>query len=329
MPFITYSTITNYYNTKDIDYFQTENPEFAKCQFVVQHKYDGSNFQVIFEKNTENNNEVRPFRFASRNCILEEHENFNNFKSLIVKDPYKKMLENVKKHFAATPDLTCLNLYGEIYGKVIKRINYYAPGEDQTENKLVFFDAKFNERSKSTKFFTEWAKEMEIPVVETYLIGSYDECLEVDVSQFKTAAGDQIEGVVIKAYDHENEAIRAFYLKKKMPGFDEIQVKKTPNKVKTTNVEAKPKLSHVKCTDEQKADMEEFEAYLNANRLTSAFSKKAWAKTETKALAREMLADALKDFRIDHEATKVDLELAEKAYMPDIFKLIKTENIFN
>jgi hypothetical protein len=327
MPFITYNSITNHYKTKEIDYFMNEKPEFAKCQFVVQHKYDGSNFQIIFEKDVENGNQVQPVRFASRNCILEEHENFNNFKGLIVKDPYKTMLENIRKFFAESTELTNLNLYGEIYGNVIKRINYYGPGEDKTENKLVFFDAKFNEKSKTTKFFTEWAKEMGVPAVDTFLVGTLEECLAVDVSQFKTIAGDQIEGVVIKAYDHEDESICAFYLKKKMPGFDEIVVKKTPNKPEVK--EAKPKLSHVKCTEEQKAQLEEFEAYLNQNRLTSAFSKKAWTKGETQGLANEVLADAFKDFKSDHEETKIDLELAKKAFMPDVFKLIKTENPFS
>jgi hypothetical protein len=260
--------------------------------------------------------------------VLEDHENFNNHKSLVTKDLYKQMIENIKKYFADNAELTSLNLYGEIYGNVIKRIDYYGPGEDRKENKLVFFDAKFNGSTKSVEFFMNWALEMQVPVVETYLTGTLEECLAIDVGEIKTTSGDKIEGVVIKPCDHENEEIRGFYLKKKAAGFDEIQVKKTPPKTKTAAETAKPKLSHVKCSDEQKADLEKLETYLNGNRVVSAFSKRPWLKSETQQLGCEVLEDALKEFRIEHAESKVDLELAKKAFMPEVFKLIKQENIF-
>jgi hypothetical protein len=317
MPFIGYNSITNHYQTREIDRFVLRYPDFAKCQFEAQHKYDGSNFQIIFEKDPEDKNKIKPICFASRNCILEDDQDFNGFKSLILKDPYKTMLEKVSKFFADSSNLKILNLYGEIFGNVIKRVDYYAPGEDRSENKMLFFDVKFNNVTKSAKFFTEWAKEMGIPVVETFLIGSLDECLALDINQFKSAGGDQIEGVVIKPYDREMESIGAFYLKKKMPGFHEIDEKKSNRESANEGV----KSNYIQ--------LDELEAYLNANRLVSAFSKKVWTRAEIPALAHEVIVDALKDFADDHEEINIDLGLAKKAYMNKVFKLIKTENPFS
>ena len=338
MSFLHYNSITNHYNKKEIDFFLSENEGFVKAQFIVQHKYDGSNFQIIFskestspQKEAENDDEekapFKPLQFGSRNCLLGGNENFNNHKNIVKKEPYKSMIENVQKYLNETPDVNTIHLYGEIYGKVIKRINYYKPEEDQ-ENKLVFFDVMFNEKYKSSKFFIEWAEKMKIPVVENYLIGTYEQCLAVDVTQYKTVAGDQIEGVVIKPYDHENDNVQPFYLKKKAEGFEEIVVVKQAKKTKEKTENNKPKFANLKCTDEQKVDLEQLENYLNPNRVKSAFSKKAWNKAETSALATEVLVDAMKDFKIDNEISTIDLELAKKAYMPEIFKLIKQENLF-
>ena len=35
-------------------------------------------------------------QFASRNCLLDEKTNFNNFKEILNEDVHKKSLENVK-----------------------------------------------------------------------------------------------------------------------------------------------------------------------------------------------------------------------------------------
>ena len=328
MPFLSYNSIVNHYNEKEIDFFIKNNSDYLKADFVAQHKYDGSNFQIIFEKKStemtgDDSKVFKPIQFGSRNCLLEENENFNNYKSVIKKEPFIKMLSNIEKYLNENPDLQSINLYGEIYGKVIKRINYYAPDESQADNKLIFYDVKFNEIKKTTKFFMDWAQQMEIPVAETFLKGTYEEVLAIDVKKYKTVAGDQIEGVVIKPFDHEDFEIQSFYLKKKVDGFEEVSVKK-PTKEK---VEAKPKQSNVKCTNEQREDLEKLENYLNLNRVQSAFSKKPWTKTETVALANEVLIDALKDFKIDNEKTTIDLDLAKKAFIQDIFKLIKDEKI--
>lgn len=46
------------------------------------------------------------------------------------------------------------------------------------------------------------------------MIGLFDECLNFDLDKYKTEAGYNIEGVVIKPY--EDDYTEPFYIKKKM-----------------------------------------------------------------------------------------------------------------
>ena len=327
MPFVHYNSIYNHKNQKSIKNFIEDNPRYTEAKFVAQHKYDGSNFQIIFEIDRDlNQNEVN-VSFGSRNFKLESDENFNNHRELVKKETIARMINNIKDFLLKSNKIKSINLFGEIYGKVIRRINYYAPGEKE-ENKLVFFDVLFDSNYQSCRFFSEWAQEMSVPVVETFFKGSLDECLALRVEEYKSAGGDVIEGIVIKPFDHVLDRLDHFYVKKKLEGFEEIVV---PKKNQSTPYETqlkKKKFSNLNCSDEKKTHLQLFENYLNSNRVKSVLSKKAWTKQDTKQIANELLIDALKDFNIDNETLDLDLPLITKAFNAQAFALIKQEDLF-
>ena len=163
---------------------------------------------------------------------------------------------------------------------------------------------------------------MGLPIVEHFLIGTFEECLGLDLKKCKTQTGDQIEGVVIKPYD--DEITKPFYVKLKSEGFEEIVVKKPEKGPKMEN----DKKTKFKSLFEQHPELETFENYLNPNRAKSAFSKKSWVKKEQAQLANEILIDALKDFKIDFEESKLTIDIVKKVFLNDVFKIINEENFF-
>jgi hypothetical protein len=335
MPFIKYSSIDTY-ATAEGNRLRGSEPSRKHHQFIVQHKYDGCNFQIIFEKaskydaadSSSSSSVIKPIQFASRNRILDEHEEFNDYQTLVAKAYVKRVIENVTRYFIDSPHLTSINLYGELYGKVCKRVSYFAPSDDKSgvENELIFFDVKFNQVLKNVKFFLEWAKEMEMPAVETYLIGTFEECVAVDVTQYKTVTGDHIEGVVIKVFSCPDEESKSLRLKIKMKGFEEIRQKNKDKPPKERVV--KYSASKVNCTDEVRAELDELDLYLNKNRMISVFSKRPWKSEERFVFANEVLADAFDEFKADNEEVTVDLELAKTVFLPKIFALIKYGRFF-
>ncbi len=108
---------------------------------------------------------------------------------MVKKEAIARMINNIKDFLLKSNEIKSINLLGEIYGKVIRRINYYAPGEKE-ENKLVFFDVLFDSNYQSCRFFSEWAQEMGVPVVEAFFNGSLVGCLALRVEDYKSAGGD-------------------------------------------------------------------------------------------------------------------------------------------
>ncbi|RMZ96388.1 RNA Rnl2 family [Brachionus plicatilis] len=304
-------SIPNKHNEKEISEFLEKNPDYATKQYIVEHKYDGSNFQIIFTKEQGGDNEsIVKTQFASRNCILGPGDSFNSYKTILSEEKHKKALENVKNYFIES-NFESINLFGEIFGNVQKRIKY----DLDEKNKILYFDVVFDGMYQNAKFFINWAKKMDLPIVESFMIGSFEECLNFDLNVCKTEAGDCIEGVVIKPYD--DETTKPFYIKKKMPGFEEIVVKKTEKNPKTKS----EKDVKLKAMFEQYPELENFSNYLNPNRAMSAFSKRPWTKKELPALANEIINDAFKDFKIDYETTKLTIDLIKKFYQSETFKI--------
>jgi hypothetical protein len=320
MTFLEYGKIINYSEDK-IGYFINHEPNLLNETFIVQHKYDGSNFQIIFEKNSDKRT------FASRNCVLEEKVKFNDFQTILKRDKYKILIDNVQKYLNESDNLNQINLYGELYGKVFNRVRY----SEKAENQIIFFDALFDLKLLPQQSFIEWSQKMEIPIVETFFIGKFSDCVKFDVSKIKTSFGDLIEGVVIKTYDktlvHDDNI---FYFKIKNDEFCEKMSQKevkSPKEEKTNVLTDNEFFKSLKEND--KTMLLEFQCYINANRLKSVFSKKAWLKNEIQILANELLKDAHIDFKIDNQDANLDETFLKNVFMKDIFKLIKDENLFN
>ena len=320
MSFLTYRSIPNQHNEKEIKDFFEKNPDYATKQYIVEHKYDGSNFQVILTKEyiDENSIPIVKIEYASRNCVLGPSDSFNNYKGILSEDIHKKALENIKNYLIES-NLNSINLFGEIFGNVQKRIKYDLDGK----NKILYFDVVFDGMYQNTKLFFDWAKKMGLPVVESFMIGTFEDCLNFDLNKCKTEAGDLIEGVVIKPYADENT--KPFYLKKKMPGFEEIVVQKSV-KIPKSKCENDSKF---KAFYDKYPEIINFSNYLNPNRAMSAFSKRPWTKKELPSLANEIINDAFKDFRIDNEETKITIDILKKIYLNEIFKIINEQNFFN
>lgn len=183
--FIYYSSINKHYTY--VNNSVKNHPELAKELFVVQHKYDGSNFQVLFSKN-------EPVKFASRNEMLNEEKKFFGWKNIIPRveaDVLKKV-----QNFLDKSDLKTINLFGELYGSAVnKRIMY----EENSVLNLKLFDVYFNGIVQSPKFFYEWTEKLEIPKV--FLVETMTDepvtlqaALEFDTESVKTKCGDIIEG---------------------------------------------------------------------------------------------------------------------------------------
>jgi hypothetical protein len=308
MTFQKYGKINNFLENKI-----KPNAHFLNETFIVQHKYDGSNFQIIFEKNSSKQ------AFASRNFILAEDALFNDFQTIIKREKYKILIENIQKYLNESNNLLQINLYGELYGKVFKRVRY----SENTENEIIFFDASFDSKLIPQQSFIEWSHKMEIPIVETFFIGKLYDCVKFDTSKIKTSLGDLIEGVVIKPYNEISD--KKHYFKIKNDEFHEksgVKVKKEKLKKTFTDNEIYKSLD-----ENRKNKLFEFQCYINANRLKSVFSKQAWTQNEIPILANEVLNDAYNDFIIDNPNDNFDESFLKKIFISDIFKLIKDENL--
>lgn len=249
---------------------------------VCQHKYDGSNFQIIFVKETIGKEQVVRRAYASRNVYLGDND-FNGYKEILANNvELKTALNNIECFLENSPNIKQINLYGEIYGqRVIRRIRY----ENDNFTRLVFFNVLFDGVYKDVKFFTEWTSKMNLPIVETFFTGTFEECLCINLNDYKTNAGDIIEGVVVKPYQckNDNDNNNGTYYKIKNEKFIEIE-----------KVKIKKKLNH------KQKDFTNFSKYLNLNRILNVHSKQNWHNEHIFTFVDAILCDALKDYNKDY-----------------------------
>ena len=279
-----------------VDYTKTSNDDI----YVAQHKYDGSNFQIMFTKFDD----FIKINFASRNKILTEEQDFNQHRSITTDAVHEEFFENIKK-FLKSSKYTTINLYGEIYGHVFKRIKYIEPLE---RNKIKYFDVVFDGgKYENAKFFMNWANQMKIPTVETFFQGSLEECINFDFNGKKTPFGDDIEGVVIKPYDFDN----GIYFKKKRIGFEEIGTCK--NKIDPARADDFARIMF---------DLNEFNNnYLTKNRANCVLSKEPL--TYVSKMINQFLNDALEEFKCNYKDTALSFDLLKKIFSKKAYRIIK------
>jgi hypothetical protein len=142
MSFIQYDSISNHTDKRTLNEFLDANPDFLNEKYIVEHKYDGSNFQVIFTKNS-----TEPPTFASRNQILTDSDKFFNYKQVVKSPKYKEMFDKVQLYLNSNANIETINLFGELYGQVQDRVKYF----DARENRIIFFDVYFDQEVQTQK----------------------------------------------------------------------------------------------------------------------------------------------------------------------------------
>jgi hypothetical protein len=273
MAFIKYNDIENSYRQKYINYMFNRFPELMTCDYVIEHKLDGSNIQFCFTPETT----MDTFQICSRNHPLNREGKFlkTNLKELVNK--YYGPLFYIQ-NYCIEQNLT-INLYGELFGKNIQnRIDY---GNDVY---VLFFDIKINGENTSQKELYDFFEYFGISdmLVETFGIMSFEEALDfnTEISSELIENDDHIEGVVIKPWDIPS----SFYLKKKNKKFAEKMHRK-----KIKNIEYSDKVNELKTI---------FNEYLNENRVLSVFSKEGEIEntSDIGKYIKLVLDDAKEDF---------------------------------
>ena len=292
MSFIKYKSIENSYQQKYIDKSFDHNPILQTCDYIIEHKIDGSNIQFIFTPEST----MDTFMICSRNHPLNREGSFLkvNMKELV--DKYHDQLSYIQ-NYAIEHNMT-INLYGELFGKNIqKRINY---GKDVH---VRFFDMKINGENVAQKDFYELFNEyFNIPemVVDNFGITSFENALNFDteISSSIIENNDHIEGVVIKPWDIPS----SFYLKKKNKKF----LEKSKRKV-IKNKEYSDHVNQLKTI---------YNEYLTENRVLSVFSKEGEIDnpSDIGKYIKLVLEDAKEDFFKDGNSF-VDLEKDEVKYI--------------
>lgn len=305
MSFIHYNSISNL-NEQTIERLK-KCKKTSSSLFIVQHKYDGCNFQIIFSKQTTDTTTPPPppppsinIQYASRNRLLDSNEKFYNYMATVEK--YKETIDNVAQYLSNS-NLTTINLYGEMYGHVLKRIKYN--NLDESTNNLIFFDVLFDNVKQCPKLFIEWANKLKIPIVETLLIDSFVECSKFDVENFVSDRCDMIEGIVIKSFDSDV----VYSVKKKAIKFME-----------TANVKQNKK-SNDSTKKNNDPILEIFSQYLTVNRIQNVFGKQSWTVNEKPRFVENVLYDAF--IEIEKKVRN------DKKCRSKIYSIVQELNLFN
>ena len=236
--FIKYPKIENSYQDKHIFKSFKFEPNLYHTNWVVEHKLDGSNLQIIIDENGH--------RFASRNQLIG-----NTFQGVNLTDLIEKsgLLSKLKELFEGF-HMTSLNVYGELYGSRIQKRIQYGP-----------VNYKIIDIAVDGSMMSPEQRDLLIPDeynIEHFLItDTLEKALEFDINTSSALIenDDLIEGVVIKPFSIASN----FALKKKAEKFSENKPKS-----KKINKEYSIEVNELKNT---------FESLLNENRLLSVFSQ--------------------------------------------------------
>lgn len=252
MEFQKYDSIENSYQGKYIIGKTNRHPELLTCRYIVQQKYDGSNFQVAI---TISPDEVRYGR--RKDWIEDNGVSFNNHLQIMARERYVALLEGLQG--LAYNEI---RIYGEIFGQgICKRLDY---GPDKY---LRFFDIYVDGVKLKQIDFYELMESIECEdlIVEDYgIYDSLNEALAVENKRYNGYGdpdGDRsfTEGNVIKPWDCD---YTDFYIKHKNEDFNNLMGTKTkaPRVIEDT-------------PDDVAVLINKFEALIDENRVIDMFSK--------------------------------------------------------
>jgi hypothetical protein len=238
---LTFSNIVNYKSTKIVEGNLEHNPFGKEEKFIIQEKYDGSNFQIIFVKN-------EPTKFASRNQLILETDAKNKFNTYKKTETVCTICSKIETFLKDDAAITKIYLFGEIYGRGIQKRLDYGPNVE-----FRIFDLNIDDVWQSQKEMYSFCKRLDIDqfIVRDFGIHEFLECLKFDYESV-----ENIEGIVIKPYEMVNHNLQFKRIKNDFDELNQQGVKREK--------EVKPK----KVTF--------FELVLDKNRILSNYGKDEW-----------------------------------------------------
>lgn len=294
MSFLKYPSLTNHYQSKEIDYFLVRYGDVINdCEWHISEKIHGSNLSILFT-----NPDEAPKVFSRNNEITGS--NFYNADDTINETIEK--LAPIREFVRRTK--TTVRVFGELFGPGIQKGVKYGP-----ERRIKFFDMMVNDELQSQENVENFFYDMSIGnllVPKLSIASTFKEAMEYpEVFQstvFKTEEENAAEGIVIKPFkdvfvDGQGSV---FYIKKKNEKFKEQQ------KVKKIRTETQ-------YTEEVNEMRALFLSYINKNRAESIFSKEGEIQSysEISKYIPLIHIDALTDFNIDYYTNNIGGKIEE------------------
>lgn len=292
--------------------------------WLVFEKVDGSNFSFVYDGNT--------IQHAKRTDIITDPKSFFDYS--VVSQKYDDKIRLVFSHLHEIyPNLTCLNLFGELYGggypntppthKPINKNIYYCSHID-----FIAFDilVQFSDKKEWMAYdeFSPILEKVQLPYLKPLFRGSFQEVLQFP-NQFLTTIPklhglpdiDQnfAEGVVIKPAKnmHFNNGSRII-LKNKIDKFSEKRPRVKSEKEETLN----PKFATIS-------------DYITENRLHAVVSKMGiLTEKDFGKLMKEFCGDIIKDFQKDvPDLTEKEIKEIGKLINKDAQNLVRKYLIYD
>lgn len=279
MEFYKYNSIENSYQRKFMVGKTNRHPELLTCRYIVQQKYDGSNFQICIQPD-----EVRYGR--RKDWIEDNGVSFNNHLEIMSRPAYASLLDNLKGL-----GYDEVRIYGEIFGEgICKRVDY---GKGKF---LLFFDMYIDGVKLTQEKFYEVMESIgaEDVIVENY--GIYDtlnEALEVENYRYNKYGDPDselsfTEGNVIKPYEIADHGM---LIKHKNEWFTNLM----GTKVKKVRI--------IEDVPDDVAEMINiFESFIDENRVIDMFSKMGEIDTpkDIGKYLKAIQTDAIEDYLKEH-----------------------------
>ena len=292
-----YSSIENSYQQKSIHYNLNKHPELLTCQYVLQEKIDGANFQIFI---TADN-----IQYGKRSAFLKPDDNFYGWQDVV--KHYSNIVENLQIDVIKN-NWESIRLFGELFGPGIQsRIDYC------DEKRILIYDMELDGKKLDANQLQTFFRCRDIAywlVPEVATVVDLQAALDFDVESLTTMIDTNVEhkgvrimeGIVIKpAFGSFGESVSHFYLKKKHPKFAEIMKTKIPKEREPISEELQEVIS-------------KWSTYLNDNRLKSVFSKEGEIEKPQQmgAYIKFMVEDAKEDFFKDSAVNVLFMNLSEK-----------------
>lgn len=299
MEFKKFPSLDNHYQNKVIDRWLDNNPELQDIEMLVTEKIDGSNFQIIIDKDGG-------VTCGKRTSLLAPDEKFSNWQATLTK--YDDKLAKLRNYVYENDEIPHLRMYGELYGEGINGRIHYCNDKEIRIFKVLFGDYDAGLKAGLELFTKLGIEDWWVPIVGKYKLL---DALKIDVEKmetlvnpdFETKGNRMSEGVVIEPYEkaYFSPVGDCFILKLKSEAFNDKGSKKK-------------KREPVVYSDDYSRLLAIWRGYFNKNRLIDLFSKEGEID-DPKDMGRYiklMLNDAKDDFMKEHKDDFIELEQKEQ-----------------